>query len=410
MKRDIFINVGIPTDGAPRIRHEDGLNIVENQLIGLGFHWQRSFISRLPGELYPIADGVFTLLNRVPLETYLECVVGSEMNPAAPLEFLKAHAIISRSWALGKIMRGRNEHPQAMSESNPVSKPATNPELGPGSAQGKIRDDGRIIDWQDESDHSAFDVCSDDHCQRYQGVQPLSEAAAEAIRSTSGLVLLDKDGNLVDARFSKCCGGRTELFSTCWQDEERNCLESFEDPWCDLSGLSEEERGNLLQGIVKEYDMDNGGGYRWETEVDKKLIARNLKDKLGVDIGEISNMEVLERGASGRIKRLEIRGGDGRIQIGKELTIRRIFSTSHLYSSAFEWADKGNTFHLRGKGWGHGVGLCQIGAAAMALAGRGFRDILGFYYPGSRIAEINPTEIMPAEINKMETSDIKSFS
>lgn len=368
---EIYIKVGIPTAGRPKVRPEEGVNILENQLIGLGFHWQKVIRSVLPGKLFLNDDPVFTVLNRLPLETYLECVIGSEMNPDSPIEFLKAHAVISRSWAAGKLR----------SKKRVIGEMTRQPD--------------RLIIWEDESDHQGFDVCSDDHCQRYQGYQfsngddeIRSSKTAEAVRETSGLVLKDKEGNLVDARFSKCCGGKTELFSTAWQDREMPCLESFDDPWCDLSKLSPSQRDEVLKTILKDYDMANQGGYEWEADIDKSQIRKNLSEKFGYDIGEIKRIDPLERGKSGRIKLLKIAGAAGEMTFGKELAVRKLLSGTHLYSSNFNITDLGNSFHLRGKGWGHGVGLCQIGAAVMALKGYSFREILSFYYPGSEISAL----------------------
>lgn len=369
--QDYTIKVGIKTDGRPILRQGNGHTVLANMLIGDGFHWERSVEAVLPGaiELYHgeeggDADSRVTLINSLPLETYLEAVVGSEMNPGAPIEFLKAHAVISRSWALGKILnchhRGGCE-PQTASDT--------------------------VIGWDDTAGHSGFHVCSDDHCQRYQGVQPISPRALEAIRSTAGEVLRDPDGRLVDARFSKCCGGHTELFSTCWQDEDQACLESFDDPWCDLTTLPQADREAVLSVILKDYDLHSthGYGFRWQEEVAKTLVEENLRERFGRSVGKVVGIEPLRRGPSERISLLRVTGTDGHLDIGKELWIRRLLSTSHLYSSAFEVEDRGDTLMLTGRGWGHGVGLCQIGAANMAVNGHDYRAILSFYYPASSI-------------------------
>lgn len=370
MATPLCINVGIPTAGHPKLKYEDGKTILQNQLIGLGFHWQRQIETTLPGEIILREDDpVFKVINRVPLETYLKCVIGSEMNPEAPLEFLKAHAIISRSWVSGKIRKDNSSGKRS-------------------NTSGKIRSGNRIIEWEDESDHTGFDVCSDDHCQRYQGIQQLDFRLNEAIEATEGIVVTNDSGDLVDARFSKCCGGITELFSSCWQNEERDCLQSIIDPWCDLKSLPAGQRDSLLKTIVKDYDLLNDGGYRWETTVSKELIRQNLIDKFGIDIGNITDMKSLHRGPSGRITNLKVSGDSGDAEIGKELMIRRLISATHLYSSAIEWSAAGDHFKIKGKGWGHGVGLCQIGAAAMAAAGHNYREILEFYYAGCNLSRI----------------------
>lgn len=372
---EAMIEVGIATSGPPRMRPAGDCTLVENVVIGLGFHWERVVECVFPGELRRLSDEEppFTLVNRLPLERYLECVVGSEMNPLAPPEFLRAHAIVSRSWAAGKLTGMRS---RAVDDS------------------GKVKSSGRIVDWEDDADHRAFNLCNDDHCQRYQGVQPISAEGLAAICDTRGIVLRTPSGSLVDARFSKCCGGRTELFSTCWQDREEECLESVEDPWCDLSGLAPGERERLLSSVLKDYDRGTAGGYRWTRTVDAEEIRRRLLSGYGIDVGRIRSLMPLERGASGRIKSLKIEGESGAVVIGKELAIRRLLVADCLYSSAFDvhpvFADTANpiAFRLEGRGWGHGVGLCQIGAAHMALAGNTCEEILRHYYPGSSLASL----------------------
>lgn len=366
-----MIKVGIKTKGTPLLSRDGGYTLLENMLIGDGFHWQKVIKAALPGEVSLIEEIAIgkeniSLINSLPLETYLECVVGSEMNPSAPIEFLKAHAVISRSWAYGKIM-----------------------DIHPCGHEGKENTENRIIGWDDTASHEGFHVCSDDHCQRYQGIQPISRESLSAIRETRGEVLTSSEGSLIDARFSKCCGGNTELFKTCWQNIDASCLKSFEDPWCDLSQLEPTSRSILLSSVLKDYDLATEGyGHRWKVEVSKSEISKNIKEKFGRDIGKIKNLEPLHRGPSGRIDLIKIIGSKGDLKLGKELWIRRLLSPSHLYSSAFEIKDMGSSFQLSGKGWGHGVGLCQIGAANMAFNGYSYKDILSFYYPESKIEKI----------------------
>lgn len=369
------IRVGIKTEGSPVITKRKATTIVENMLIGDGFHWQKTIRAELPGKLQkyegredehsdPIRDSNnISLINVLPLETYLECVVGSEMNPSAPIEFLKAHAVISRSWALGKIL---GIHPHGLN----IEKD----------------EEEILIGWEDTGTHIGFHVCSDDHCQRYQGLQPISLEAMKAIRETKGEVLITNDGKILDARFSKCCGGLTEIFETCWQNKKMPGIENVVDPWCKLSGMSMTSKRVLLSSVLKDYDLETDGyGYSWEVLVSKEQIRRRLKECFGRNIGKILKLMPLHRGPSGRIDLLRVEGKEGFIDIGKELWIRRILSESHLYSSAFEVQDKGDSFMLRGKGWGHGVGLCQIGAANMAFHDYTYLDILSFYYPGTRV-------------------------
>lgn len=360
------ISIGIITDGKPIIKNVGEYNILQNQLIGRGFHWQKVISSKLPGTLHLTDNPDFPLINTIDIETYLECVVGSEMNPNAPIEFLKAHAIISRSWAIGKVI---GAHCYDNGE--------------------KIYETGKIITWEDSADHHNFHVCSDDHCQRYQGIQPLNNIAREAIKSTAGLVIADNSGRLVDARFSKCCGGRTETFDSCWQDVSPECLISINDPWCDLSNLRDKERDLILNSILKDYDLSTQGGFQWHAETTGSEIAQRLHEKFNRDIGPITEIIPLKRGASGRISLLRLIGTKGEIEIGKELAVRKVLSHTHLYSSWFdvEKSDH-NKFRLTGRGWGHGVGLCQIGAAHMAIRGYDTESILKFYYPESQILNV----------------------
>ena len=361
------IEVGIPTSGSPLIERQGEFHLLKNMLIGKDFHWQRSISALLPGEVRVTEGNVFQVINILPVETYLKCVVGSEMNPSAPIEFLKAHAVISRSWAMGKVLRKHND-----------------------SDDGKTFSDDRIISWEDTGDHVGFDVCSDDHCQRYQGIQPISPEALSAIESTEGEVLLSPSGTLIDARFSKCCGGRTEVFSTCWQDREEDCLEAFDDPWCDMENIPKTKREKILTSILKDYDLSTSGGFRWELEITAEEIEENLKNKFGKNIGRITDMEIVARGKSGRAKELKLIGSDGTMRIGKELMIRRLLAPTHLYSSWFEIETLSpGRWRLNGHGWGHGVGLCQIGAARMALEGFSYKEILSFYYPGAKIGKMD---------------------
>ncbi len=370
MKTDALkISVGIPTIGAPVLEKQGDLTLLKNMLIGKDFHWQKTIEALLPGEIEITEDEVFKVINRLPLEEYLKCVVGSEMNPEAPPEFLKAHSVISRSWALGKII-GVHDH----------------------SEEGKVNLPYAIITWEDTCDHNGFDVCSDDHCQRYQGIQPIPQSVRDALMATEGEVLISPHGRLVDARFSKCCGGKTEVFPTCWQPRDEECLESFEDPWCNLDALDKEERTKVLKAILKDYDLVNSGGFTWETTVTSEEIERNLLQKFKRNIGKVIDLIVISRGSSGRVSELHVKGSKADLLIGKELMIRRLLADSHLYSSRFDIEPIAyGKWMLRGHGWGHGVGLCQIGAARMALEGYDYREILAFYYPGSRISKEIPT-------------------
>lgn len=364
---DIKVRVGILTDGIPAVRGR----IVGNALMGIGFHWRRRYQLLLPADAV-VVDGKGPLVVDIPLETYLMSVVGSEMNPDSPLEFMRAHAIVSRSWVAGKILSLHREE-----------------------RTGAFETDTEIRTWADTAAHSGFHVCSDDHCQRYQGEQPLGSRVAGAVRDTAGMVLVDDRGGVIDARFSKCCGGRTELFSSCWQDVDYPWLQSVADPWCDPSVLAAHERRLVERSVLKEYDAAaTPAYYRWEEIVSGKTLGVRLRSRFDRDIGPVTGLRVMQRGPSGRIFRLGVSGPGGRVIIGKELAVRRLLGATHLLSSAVDISsaigvDGDTQFRLRGRGWGHGVGLCQIGAAVMALRGLTARQILEHYYPGARMASLD---------------------
>lgn len=365
------IRIGLLTEGCPEIeravRHGMPGHFISNLRIGHGFHWQAGCKAFFPGELdfLPAPQDAIHVVNKVPVEVYILSVISSEMNPEAPLEFLKAHAVISRSWAMRKMIHD--------TENKKVNKGA----------------DCYGLTWEGTDAHVGFDVCSDDHCQRYQGFgERIPESALTAVESTKGEVLIDSEGEIADARFSKCCGGRTELFSSCWEDRDFDYLISKPDPWCNLENLAEEEKDAFLMRVLKTYDVTTQDFYSWQREVGKQWLRERILRLKGEDLGEIIAIEPLRLGLSGRIVSLKIIGTNGEIVIGKELAIRRLLAEDCLYSSWFEIEDLGERFLLKGHGWGHGVGLCQIGAAHMALEGKTYREILQFYYPGTHLARI----------------------
>lgn len=336
---------------------------LDNVGIGIGFHWNRHIGFAVSGEVEAFAAGV---INRLGVEDYLKSVVSSEMNPDAPFEFLKAHAIISRSWVMGKILRSHS-----------------------GSDEGRIDESDRVISWEDTTSHSGFDVCADDHCQRYQGLSAINGLAADAVASTSGIVIVDRRDRIADARFSKCCGGHTERFSTCWQSVDMDYLESVEDEFCNLDLLSSSERQKILFLILKGYDLGTDY-YSWEHTVDAVSVADRIRIRYHRDIGDITAIVPVHRGPSGRIDILDIEGTRGVFTIGKELAIRRLLAEDTLLSSNFDviGRDSSGNFMLRGCGWGHGVGLCQIGGAVMALKGYSCEDIIHHYYKCVRLKKI----------------------
>lgn len=341
---------------------------VDNIKIGLGFHWQQEVQMLLPGivEVYINPDGTADLVNEPDMDDYLTSVISSEMSGDAPLEFLKAHAIVSRSWVMGKILHRHTE-----------------------SDEGKLYTGSEVRGWEDTADHETFDVCADDHCQRYQGVARVNPDVSRAVAETSGVVLADNHGSVIDARFSKCCGGRTELFSTCWQDVDYSYLASFDDPYCRPDRLPSAKLQRVLDSVLMKYDRRTTDYFAWKHRVKAHDVAQRMKTMFGIDTGQIFELKPDKRGPSGRIKRLRIEAANGTFFVGKELTIRRLLSASCLYSSAFDiTGEPDSTFLLTGRGWGHGVGLCQIGAAVMAAEGATFEKILSFYYPDTKLLTI----------------------
>jgi SpoIID/LytB domain protein len=245
-----------------------------------------------------------------------------------------------------------------------------------------IKKDDEIIRWYDREDHTIFDVCADDHCQRYQGITKASNAhVAEAVAETRGQVLT-YDGEICDARFSKCCGGETEEFQYCWEDTPKPYLVSFHDPYCNTSDH------HILSQVLNDYDQETPDFYRWTVKYSREQLSELISRKLNADFGEIQDLIPVERGKSGRIWKLKIVGKKKTLTIGKELEIRRALSETHLLSSAFDVEQQGDRFILHGKGWGHGVGLCQIGAAVMGEQGKTYDEILLFYYRNAEIKKL----------------------
>ena len=349
--------------------------------IGRDFHWQRDMVLRFKGRmmLQKRDDGSSSLINILPVEEYLRSVISSEMNPNAHPEFLKAHAIISRSWLLRMI-------------STPRCRSSVDAESC-GHVKIKEKSDNetliRHISWTDVEAHKHYDVCCDDHCQRYQGITHINQEASDAVAQTHGLVMVDEDGQVADARFYKCCGGTTERFSSAWQDKDFHYLQSVVDPYCDPSQMTEQERQKILTTILKDYDAETTDFFTWIAKVTASQVAERLKSKFNLSVGGVVDIKPLKIGDSGRIVELIVEGADSSVVIGKELAIRKLLSDSHLYSSAFtidrQLVEKEIVFTLKGKGWGHGVGLCQIGAAIMAERGYSCEQILRHYYPGIKL-------------------------
>lgn len=375
---------------------EDSSFSLYDVTIGINFHWERqetqSFIGTLKLVVY---EGKITAINILPAEDYLTSVISSEMNATSSLEFLKAHAVVSRSWLLAQI-----EKRKAMSKKQ-------------GDFFSFVKTDTEYIRWYDREDHTIFDVCADDHCQRYQGItKATNQSVAEAVKATRGQVMMYKN-SICDARFSKCCGGITEEFDTCWENKKYPYLTAVRDDKNDtvMPDLTIEEEADkwirstpdgfcnthdkhILSQILNNYDQETTNFYRWKVRYTQEEIAELIKTNTKCDYGQIIDLIPVERGKSGRISKLKIVGTLKTLIIGKELEIRRTLSDTHLFSSAFV-VDKGPQqddvpawFELTGAGWGHGVGLCQIGAAVMGEKGYNYNDILLHYYKDADIRKL----------------------
>ena len=360
--------------------------------IGINFHWERQETQSFMGTLKLVVDeGKITAINILPVEDYLISVISSEMNATSSLEFLKAHAVVSRSWLFAQM-----EKRKALCNKNE-------------GFFSFVKTENEYIRWYDREDHDIFDVCADDHCQRYQGITRASNPVVQkVIHETRGEILTDGE-TICDARFSKCCGGVTEQFEHCWEpvphsyltalrdsreatfpdltqeEEARKWIRSAPDAFCNTSDKE------VLSQVLNNYDQETTDFYRWKVSYKQEELAELIHRKSGIDFGQILDLVPVSRGTSGRIEMLKIVGTHRTFTIGKELEIRRTLSETHLYSSAFV-VDKEDMrfdipgrFVLTGAGWGHGVGLCQIGAAMMAGEGFDYRQILSHYFPGASI-------------------------
>ncbi len=371
--------------------------LLQDVTIGIGFHWQRHENQRFRGgvELI-IEDNKIRVINHVRVEEYLRSVISSEMNATSSVELLKAHAVISRSWLLAQIEKRNTIEATETPYSSETST------------------DEEYIKWYDREEHEKYDVCADDHCQRYQGITRASKPAVnEAVDATLGQVLF-YENRIADARFSKCCGGVTELFENCWEpinhpyltairdggdepipdlrieENARQWILSKPDTFCNTSDKS------ILSQVLNGYDLETKQFFRWRVEYEQEELSVLVRRRSGIDFGTIQELQPIERGTSGRITRLRIVGSKRTLIVGKELEIRRWLSESHLYSSAFV-IDKQpyynqSKFVLQGAGWGHGVGLCQMGAAVMGAKGYNYREILSHYFRGTQLCNVYDNE------------------
>ena len=375
---------------------------LQDVTIGINFHWERKEVQRFKGELKIIVeDDRLTAINIIPIEDYLTSVISSEMSATASLELLKAHAVISRSWLLNKLKVANGKLKVIMHPDN-----TANFELSTLPSQ--------LIKWYDHEAHKNFDVCADDHCQRYQGITRASTPQAiEAVFATRGEVLM-YEGEICDARFSKCCGGAFEEFQNCWENVKHPYLigqrdsktetrlpdltkEAEADKWIRTSpaAFCNTHNKQVLSQVLNNYDQETTDFYRWRVCYSQQELSTLIHQRSGIEFGKIIDLIPVERGTSGRLVRLKIVGTLRTLIIGKELEIRRTLSSSHLYSSAFvvdkeykeDEKEIPSRFILTGSGWGHGVGLCQIGAAVMGEQGYKYKEILSHYYPGSAIEQ-----------------------
>ena len=379
-------------------KNADCVFTLKDVTIGKKFHWERKEDETFSGSLkIVISDGSLEAISIVDVEVYLRSVISSEMSCNAPLEYLKTQAVVSRSWLM-RILQSRSDNAAA----------------APTEANDVFNGIPRHIKWYENDAHKFFDVCADDHCQRYEGLShAVNPAAEKAVEETFGEVLVC-DGEICDARFSKSCGGVSERFSSCWDNTEKAYLQPVLDAADDhsLPDLTKEENAEnwirhapdafcnskdnkVLSQVLNDYDLETKDFFRWRVEYGAKELSSLVKNKTGVDFGYIKNLVPMRRGVSGRIIELLVEGTKEQMIIGKELEIRRVLSESHLKSSAFVVdrfeIDKDGVparVVLTGAGWGHGVGLCQIGAAVMSAQGYGYRDILLHYFRNSKIKNI----------------------
>ena len=369
---------------------------LEDVTIGVNFHWERKEAQTFLGKLrFIVQDNNICAINELPVETYLTSVISSEMSATSSLELLKAHAVISRSWLLAQMEQRKADN------NNADKQPSF------------FKTDEEIVRWYDREDHKRFDVCADDHCQRYQGItKAANKHVVEAIQQTAGEILT-RHGEICDARYSKCCGGAVEEFQYCWENIKKPYLQALPDTLPDttpLPDLTDEAVARqwilsspdafcnttdqkVLSQVLNDFDQETTDFYRWNQTYSQAEVKQLLEEKLEVQFGDIIDLVPLSRGKSGRIYRLKIVGKERTLIIGKELEIRRALSKSHLYSSAFivEKADIKDgvpqKFIIKGAGWGHGVGLCQIGAAMMGKQGYRYEEILLHYYKGAEITK-----------------------
>ncbi|MDD5724503.1 MAG: SpoIID/LytB domain-containing protein [Syntrophales bacterium] len=383
---------------SPSIRLRSGSDstfTLSHVTIGISFHWERTENQTFHGDIVLRSrdDGTMAVINEISLEDYLRSVISSEIRSTAPLELLKTHAIMSRSWLLSALDRKRDAGKRSA------------------TAAGAAASEDEVVRWYEQEDHDIYDVCADDHCQRYQGITKIASGDTEtAIRETAGTVITYRN-KVCDARYYKACGGITENFATAWDDREIPYLTGISDASVTYQPVRTEEEAigwilskpeaycntddtDLLSKLLPDFDRETKDFFRWKVEYTREELEEILLEKSGFDFGTLIGITPLRRGPSGRISRLKVAGSKRTVIVGKELEIRRWLSRSHLQSSAFIVTAKGNPrggverFIFHGAGWGHGVGLCQIGAAVMASKGFDAGQILTHYFPGVELRRL----------------------
>lgn len=371
--------------------------LLHDVVIGINFHWERKETQIFRGNLkLLVEDEKVVAVNILPVEQYLVSVISSEMKATAGLQYLKAHAVISRSWVLAQMENRRHSAIVADDAAQAPAKQVTERETV-------------INRWYGRSAHTLFDVCADDHCQRYQGITRATNPTVEqAVKETFGEVLT-YNGQICDARFSKSCGGISEAYEYCWDDTPYPYLKPVR-CWDDSSVKTPDLRieanavkwireapkafcntddKKVLSQILNEYDQETTDFYRWTIDLSQQKLQSLIREKQHVETGTIIDIIPLKRGYSGRICKLMIKGEKHALVLGKELEIRRTLSDSHLLSSAFV-VDKleNGSFRLTGAGWGHGVGFCQIGGAVMAEKGYSYDKILFHYFTNASLTKL----------------------
>ncbi len=368
--------------------------VMRNMVIGIHFHWERAEDETFRGDLRLVCDGAGIMaVNEIGVEEYLKSVISSEMSAGSPMELLKAHAMTSRSWLVAMLERQKSK------------------EKKEGGLRRTTQTDDELIRWYDREDHARFDVCADDHCQRYQGVTKImSRTAREAVEETRGK-FLTSGGEICDARYYKACGGTTDVFASAWENQTVSYLQSISDaprPFAPIKTEREAARwlksepeaycntkdGKILRQILPSFDRETTDFFRWRVEYKREELETILNEKSGFNFGTLMDIVPVQRGPSGRIIRLKIVGSQKTLIVGKELEIRRWLSKSHLYSSAFivetERDPEGIPLKITliGGGWGHGVGLCQIGAAVMATKGKKAEEIVQHYFRSAELKKL----------------------